>query len=293
MTRTSEHRWASNFVKVGTIRTHYVEAGSGDPVVLVHGGGPGASGLHGWTNIIPPLAEQFRVLAIDVLGFGDTDKPSGLQYSHQDQVDHLAAFIETLCLEPVKLVGNSMGAYLCAKCSLDHPGMVERIFAVSSGTIAYAMGLPNPQNPGREALRDFDGSERGLRQFLEAILRDPPSDELVKSRVAKANEEGAMEAWRAMSVYNRRLATDSDLWQRFQIRDRLPLSNVPMKILWGEDDAFAPVEQAYALRDLLPRVQIDVLENAGHQCQNDRPDEVSRQVMEFLEVDLAARSAGA
>src|SRR4051794_22176204 len=111
--------WVERWVKVGAIRTRYVEAGDGEPVVLVHGGGPGAAGEFGWPNTIPALAERFRVIALDVLGFGLTDKPADLAYSHQDQVDHLAGFIDTLCLAPVKLVGNSMGAYNAVKCTLD------------------------------------------------------------------------------------------------------------------------------------------------------------------------------
>ncbi|MBV9119293.1 MAG: alpha/beta fold hydrolase, partial [Chloroflexi bacterium] len=103
--------WASRWVKVNGIRTHYLEAGDGPPVVLVHGGGPGSSGQWGWFHTIPDLSKHFRVLAIDQLGFGETEKPAHLSYSHQDRVDHLAAFVDVLCLAPVNLVGNSMGAY--------------------------------------------------------------------------------------------------------------------------------------------------------------------------------------
>jgi pimeloyl-ACP methyl ester carboxylesterase len=91
-----------------------------------------------------------------------------------------------------------------------------------------------------------------------------------------------MDAWRAMAGYNRRLATEPDLWQRFDIRHRLPRSTVPMKILWGEDDAFAPAEQAYELRALLPGIDVEILEGAGHQCQNDCPDQVNQRLIEFL-----------
>lgn len=275
--------WHRRWVRVGAIRTHYVEAGDGEPVVLVHGAGPGASGAHGWPEMIPALAEHFRVLAIDMLGFGYTDKPAGLMYSHQDQVDHLAGFIDTLCLGRVKLVGNSWGAYVAIKYALDHPENVQKVFTIGSGTVGQAMGLEQPDGlPARRALREYDGTEEKLRAFLEGILLHPPSDELVRSRNALANLPGAAEARRAMAAYSRRLRDDPNLRQRFMIRDRLPKVTIPMRMVWGKEDRFAPVAMAYELQQLLPNIPIEILENAGHQCQNDAPEEVNRRVLDFF-----------
>ena len=72
------------------------------------------------------------------------------------------------------------------------------------------------------------------------------------------------------------------LKQRFQIKDRLPAMTIPMQMVWGEKDAFAPVDFAHGLMKLLPNVRIDILSNAGHQAQTDAPDEVNKLVLDFL-----------
>jgi pimeloyl-ACP methyl ester carboxylesterase len=271
------------------MRTHYLEAGDGEPVVLVHGGGPGAGAAHGWPNTIPALAEHFRVIAIDVLGFGETEKPAGLAYSHQDQVDHLAAFVDTLCLAPVKLAGNSAGAYIVAKCAVDYFERVDRVFLISSTTLAHGMGIPPILDaPGRVALREYDGSEEKMREFMVAIRTTPPSDELVRSRVAMANLPGATEAWQAILAYNRALAEDPNLLQRYMFRDRLPKLTVPMTMIWGEIDTFGPPQLVDELRELLPNIPIDIIEGAGHQVQNEAPDEVNRRMIEFFTTDARA-----
>src|ERR671933_1628607 len=96
------------------IKTHYVHAGEGEPVVLVHGGGPGAGGASGWGNTIPALAKQFHVSAIDLIGAGHTDKPL-IEYSFQTLVEHVAGFVDALNLDRVRVVGNSQGAYVGIK----------------------------------------------------------------------------------------------------------------------------------------------------------------------------------
>ncbi len=131
----------SSFVRVNGVRTHYVEAGSGDPIVFVHGAGPGAYGWAGWRQTIPVLAKHFRVYALDTLGFGLTAKPTSMEYTDQVSVYHLNGFLDALGLESVNLCGNSRGAYMCAKLAVDHFERVKRLLMISSGSIALAMGM--------------------------------------------------------------------------------------------------------------------------------------------------------
>lgn len=275
---TAPAQWHSRWVKLGAIRTHYVEAGDGPPVLLIHGGGPGSSGEYGWGPVIPALARRFRVLAIDQLGFGETDKPTGIDYGEQDRVGLVAAFVDTLCLAPVRLVGNSMGAYVAVRHALDHPDEVQRIFMLGSGTLAQAMGLEF--KPPRW---EYLGTKESLREGLQSTLLHPVSDELVEGRLRLARLPGSAEAHQAQMAYNRRLRQEPNLRQRFMVADRLPQLTIPMRMLWGAQDRFAPVELAHQLEKLLPNVDFEILEGAGHQCQHDAPDEVARRIAEFFE----------
>ncbi|MEK7214496.1 MAG: alpha/beta fold hydrolase, partial [Chloroflexota bacterium] len=101
----------SRFIEAGGIRTHYLFAGSGSPVVLVHGGGPGTDSQDNWSACIPGLAEHFTVYALDTVGSGRSGKPdpARFEYSQPARNRHLAAFIEALGVGPVALVGNALG----------------------------------------------------------------------------------------------------------------------------------------------------------------------------------------
>ena len=84
------NKFKSWFIRTGGIKTHFIEAGEGDPLILIHGGGPGASGEHNWGNNIESLARHFHVFALDLIGYGLTDKPA-IEYSYQAKIDQLRA----------------------------------------------------------------------------------------------------------------------------------------------------------------------------------------------------------
>lgn len=276
----------SNWVKVGNVRTHYLQAGSGDPLILVHGAGPGASSWSGWRQTLPALAEHFRVYAIDTLGFGLTEKPTDILYNDQASVNHLAGFIDKLCLSNVRLCGNSRGAYIAAKCMLDHPGMVQALLMISSGSIANAMGVERTpdQEGGMKVLHSFDGSHESMRRFLEVIVNDHSkiTDELVAERVAMAALPGHDFAQKSQREFRARLKADPNERQRFDIRHRLPMATVPMMMVWGAKDSFAPAEFSGRLQKMLPNVEFVVLENSGHQAQNDEHERFNDIAINFF-----------
>jgi pimeloyl-ACP methyl ester carboxylesterase len=287
----------SSFVNVGGIRTHFVEAGHGDPVVLVHCAGPGAFGWAGWRQTIPALARHFHVFALDTLGFGLTDKPVDMVYSDQASVDHLAGFIDALCLDKVNLGGNSRGAYMAAKYTLDHPDRVKRLLMVSSGSIASAMGLDRTgdQKRGQRKLQGYDGTAASMRQFLEVIVHDHSkiTEELVAARVEMAALPGHDYVQKSQKQYRDRLKGDPNEQQRFDIRHRLPMLTIPMVMIWGAKDAFAPPAFAGQLREMLPNVAFEMLENSGHQAQNDESERFNEIALAFFRGDRDAAAAAA
>lgn len=276
----------SSFVNVGGVRTHYVEAGHGDPVVLVHGAGPGASGWSGWRQAIPVLAKHFHVYALDTLGFGYTDKPLNIVYSDQASVNHLAGFIDALCLDKIFLCGNSRGAYMGAKYMLDHPQRVRRLLMISSGSIANAMGIErsSSQMGGMQALESYDGTPESMRRFMETIVADHSkiTPELIAQRVAQAALPGHDYARKSQNEYRRKLKSDPNERQLFDMRHRLPAITIPMYMVWGAKDNFAPPEFASKLKDMLPNAVFEMFENSGHQAQNDECDRFNETAIRFF-----------
>ena len=281
----------SSFVNVRGIKTHYVEAGSGEPIVFVHGAGPGAYGWAGWRQTIPELAKHFRVYAIDTLGFGLTDKPTE-SCSDQDSVDHLLGFLDALCLDTVNLCGNSRGAYMCAKLAVDHPKRVKKLLMVSSGSIAAAMGLDRSpaQMAGMNKLQAYDGTPEAMRGFMEFIVNDHSkiTSELVADRVAMAALPGFDRVQKLQEAYRTTLKTDPNERQIFELKSRLPQLTIPMHMVWGAKDNFAPPEFADKLREMLPNVTFEMLENSGHQAQNDESDRFNDITRAFFGAPVAA-----
>jgi pimeloyl-ACP methyl ester carboxylesterase len=287
----------SNFVNVNGIRTHFVEAGAGEPIVLVHGAGPGAFGWGGWRQTIPALAAHFHVYAIDTLGFGFTDKPTNIVYSDQASVDHLAGFIDALCLDQANLLGNSRGAYMCAKYACDHPDRVKRVLMISSGSIASAMGIERQekQKEGQRQIQSYDGTPEAMRRFMERIVHDHSkiTDELIAVRVKMAAMQGHDFVQKSQRKYRDQLADDPNERQRFELKHRLPMLTLPMHMVWGAKDRFAPPEFADRLRALLPNVGFEMLPNSGHQAQNDESDKFNEIALAFFRGERDRKSAAA
>ncbi len=266
------------------VRTHYVHAGDGPPLVLIHGGGPGAGGASGWSNTIPALTDAFHCYAIDLIGSGLTDKPA-IEYSFQTLVNHVAGFVDALNLDRVTLVGNSQGAYVAIKYALDHPARAKQAALVSTGTLATACGLRD--DGGSAPLPRFDGTKESLRKFLEVIVNDPAriTDELVDARFAVASLPGHREMQQSLARYRQVMADDPSQRQVYEVRARLALLAVPWCMIWGGADRSAPLDPlGNGMHALYPDVPFHVVHGSGHQVQNDKPAECNRLLRAFFGV---------
>ncbi len=276
----------SSYVMAGRIKTHYSEIGqNGPPVVLCHGGGAGSSGEAGFAALMRELGKKFRVYALDsVGGYGNTDPYFPCTEGVQTRVDQLEAFMDTLCLDQVCVSGNSQGAWVAAKYALQHPDRVKKLLLVASATIFTAMGLKSPESEGMRVLRAYDGTQESMRRMLEVLVCDKSkvTDELVKLRNDAANRPGAEESRRIFQEGMQRLIRDPNMRLKFDMTHTLPKLTIPTMFIWGEQDKFAPVELGRQLEKLLPNIKFQYVANAGHQVQNDQPEQVSKLMMEFF-----------
>jgi pimeloyl-ACP methyl ester carboxylesterase len=276
----------SSYVNVNGVKTHYVHGGTGEPLILIHGAGPGASGWSGWRQTIPVLAKHYHVIALDTLGFGMTDKPTNIVYSDQASVNHLAGFIDALCLDKVLLCGNSRGAYMATKYMLDHPSRVRRMLLVSSGSLAAAMGIERneKQKGGTRTLSAYDGTKEAMRRWMEVIVNDHSkiTDELITERVRIASLPGHDYALKSTKQYRDGLKSNPNEQQLFDVSHRLPTVDLPMLMVWGGKDNFAPPEFVPQLTEKLPNIKFMMLENSGHQAQNDESDRFNQIAMDFF-----------
>ncbi len=277
--------YRSRWVLANGVRTHYWESGDdGPPVVLIHGGGAGISGEIGYRYMLDGLSSEFRLFAPDQISYGYTDRrPHAWPVrAQQSLVDHVADFVDALCLDEVMLAGNSQGAYVAVKYAIDHPERVRKLFLIASGTIYQAMGGQG-QRSQREA-HQYDGTEASMRRHLEFIIHDKAqvTDALVKARHDVASLPGADEAKLAFDQAIARRREDPGLQMQFSLRETLPGLRTPSMFVWGNQDQFAPVEWGHELDDMLSNIPFTYIDDSGHQCQTDRPDLVNELAADFF-----------
>ena len=263
------------------VKTHFIEDGNGDPVILLHGGLAGMAGETAWSDTVPALAQHFRAIALDMISFGHSDKPR-IDYSFQTLVDHLAGFIDVMGFDKVNLVGQSQGAYIASKYTADYPERVNRLVVIDTGTLSTAMGInigPSPQEGGQD-----DGSKEALRRSLEFRMyrREKITDEMLETKLALAAQPGMEEARRSLRAYRVNLDNDPNQTQVFSLRNRLQHVTVPMCIIWGVEDRSAPVQLGRALHELLPQAEYHEVQEAGHHSFLDQPEVVNDLLIRFL-----------
>ena len=174
-----------NFVEVNGLRTFYAKAGSGEAVLMIHGGSPGTCSMLNWKPNMEPIASAgFTVYAFDQPGFGETEIPA--DHCMEFRVDHALAFMNELGLDRVHLIGNSMGAYIAARIALASNTKTGRLVLVSSATLApkgseQAQALAKKHSAN---LRNYEPSLENMRQLSEGTFfdRNLVTEEFVRER---------------------------------------------------------------------------------------------------------------
>jgi pimeloyl-ACP methyl ester carboxylesterase len=277
----------SRFVVAGGVKTHYVEAGEGERVVVaVHGGVPGSSGAGNMGALMVALSGTFRAIALDsVGGFGQTDPSAPVNYGLQSRLDHLTSFIDALGLEKISLIGNSQGGWCIAKYAIMHPDRVENLILLGSGSVAKAMGLNQLPSEGLKLMEAYDGTHVRMQQLLEGLICDRTkiTPRLVGLHQAAAQRPGAPAAFKALGEANRRLQNERKYWPMFEMQTALPAITqfIPTTMIWGTNDIFAVPSLGRLLEPLLPAVKFHWLDDAGHEVQIDRPEYIADIVCSF------------
>lgn len=263
---------ASRRVDARGIDTFYLEAGSGEPVVLLHGSGPGVSGDANWRLTIPGLSSRYRVLAPDVVGYGATARPPEVRYSLATWTDHVVAFLDALDLERVALVGNSLGGRLSLELAHRHPERVSRMVLMGSPGVGMTV------TEGLQAVRSYEPSVENMRRLLTDWFAVDPTiitDDLVQKRYEASLE--SWDAYRAMFFDPRHAGNDLAVSEE-QVR----ATRTPTLLVHGREDKVVPADVSWNMVRLLPDADLHVFARCGHWTQIERPDEFNALVADFL-----------
>ncbi|MCV7299236.1 alpha/beta fold hydrolase [Mycobacterium barrassiae] len=256
--------------------TGYLEAGQGDPVVLLHGGEFGVNAEIAWENNIAALAQRHRVLALEMLGFGESAKVIDFNDGRGMRIRHIARFCEAVGVESAHFVGNSMGAVnLFVDSTSDSPVLPVRSMVMICG------GGEIQRNEHSAALYDYDATVEGMRRIVEALFYDPSypaDDEYVQRRYQSSIAPGAWEAL-AAARFRRPGLEPPPLPSSKRAYDRI---TVPTLVIEGGGDKLLPRGWAAEIAGQIPSGRSAVILDAGHCPQIEQPAAVNDLLLAFL-----------
>lgn len=261
---------------VDGLATGYLEAGQGDPVILLHGGEFGISAELGWENNIAPLAAHYHVLALDMLGFGQSAKVIDFNDGRGMRIRHIARFCDAVGVTSAHFVGNSMGAVnMFVDATSESPLLPARSLTMICG------GGEIQRNEHSAALFDYDATVDGMRRIVGALFLDPayPNDDAyVQRRYESSIAPGAWEAL-AAARFRRPGLEVPPLPSSKRAYERIA---VPTLVVEGAGDKLLPSGWAAEIAGQIPRGRSAVIESAGHCPQIEQPAAVNELLLEFL-----------
>ncbi len=267
------------FLRVQGLRVNYVDVGSGPVVLLLHGIG---HNIYGWRKTIGPLASAgFRVMAVDLPGFGRSDAPEKIE--PDTYMETLLAWLDLHCVDRASFLGNSMGGAISATFAALHPERVERLV------------LLDPSGFGREVswwlrlaavaplqrLLPHRVSRLQVRTALRTVYFDPSliEDEEVDRLTEDFSRPGVLDTFQAiagMALGLRGLRSDFSV-------DALPSRvQAPTLVAWGDHDRIIPVSHLEQAKQVIPHAETVVFEHCGHCPQLERPRLLNERVRRFL-----------
>lgn len=262
---------------------HFHEAGPADApaLVLLHGGGPGASAWSSFGASLPALAPHFRTLLVDMPCFGRSDKPELDRGFFSYAADAVAALMDELGLDEAHFAGASLGGGTAARVALDHPDKVDRLLLISPAGLSLNLFTAEPTE-GVRRLLEFGGAPEPTREqtraFLTALVHDPAlvTDALVEERLARATDPEARLGGARLGAAFAAFPQDSAVWPEAARLTR------PTLLVWGREDRVNPLDGALLALKAVPDARLHVFPRCGHLVQTERADELHRLAVDFF-----------
>jgi 4,5:9,10-diseco-3-hydroxy-5,9,17-trioxoandrosta-1(10),2-diene-4-oate hydrolase len=274
-----------NTVTVAGKPIFVAETGSGPAVVMLHGGGPGASGVSNYSRNIDALAQDFRVIVPDMPGYGRSTKGVDQSNPFGHLADMIRGLLDELGLATAHLIGNSYGGTAALRLALDTPHRVDKLVLMGPGGIGTTRAVPTA---GLNSLLAYYGGDGPSREKLETFIRkylvyDGASvpDDLVDLRYAASIDPEVV----ADPPLRRPSGPTAlrTLWRMDLTRDRrLKHLQTPTLVLWGRDDKVNRPEGGPMLVNLMPNAELVMTSRTGHWMQWERADLFNRLVNDFL-----------
>lgn len=266
--------YESKFITAGGRTTHYIEGGEGEPLVLVHGGGAGADCRSNWFKTMPQFENWYHVFALDLLGFGESDRPdpASFTYSQDARIEQMIGAIEALNVGPVHMVGNSMGGATTIGVAVRRPDLVRKIVLMGSG------GLTAGVSPALAAVVNYDFTHEGMIKLCRALAN--PAFELDPAMIDYRLTMSQRPANRA--AYAATMAWVKDQGGLHYEHDFIRRIEAPTLVVNGKDDQVAPLANALKFLELIDDSWGYIIPHCGHWAMLEHPEDFAGEVVRFI-----------
>lgn len=266
---------ASRFLVVDNLLIHYRDEGEGEPLVLLHGA---FSSLHTYNDWVKHLKKHYRVIRLDIMGFGLTGPNESDDYSMNNHMRILKAFLNILKVEQCYMVGNSLGGWLCWEFGIRYPEKVKKLVLIDSAGFLEEENIPLPFKLARSPLVGkvikYVVKRPILEQFVKQVYFDQSkvTEQLLNRYYDLFTRDGNNDAF--IKLVNQRVKDNSEALKSFM---------QPSLIMWGKEDVWIPVNNAKRFHELLPNSHLLIYPNVGHVPMEEIPDESVLDLLNFLQ----------
>jgi 2-hydroxymuconate-semialdehyde hydrolase len=261
-------------IQTGPIQTNYHDVGTGAPVLLIHGSGPGVSAWANWRLTIGALSDRFRCLAPDMAGFGYSAAPDGWEHSREKWLDQLVAFMDAKGIAKAHVIGNSFGGSMALALAIAHPDRVDKLVLMGS------VGVPFELTPGLDAVWGYTPSVENMATLLKIFAWNQAlvGEDLARMRYEASIRPGVQESYASMFPAPRQR------WVEAMSHPEAAIRAIPHDTLLvhGRDDKVIPLSTSLTMNQWIDNSQLHIFGRCGHWTQIEHAAAFARLVAGFL-----------
>jgi len=261
------------WITVNGLKIRYLESGKGKKkhILFIHGLGAAADR---WMKIPEELSSDFHSIAIDLPGFGESDKPKKMDYTIDQFRQIIISFLNEISIhnEEISLIGHSLGGYIASELAIQNQNKVSQLVLIDSSGM-----LAKPTTILEEYLEAaMNPTQDNVRKVFEKMVADPKriTQQLVDGFIRRINMPNAKYAFESTLVNS---ATTQIGLKRLE-----KINPIPTLILWGVDDKVIPVEHSKFFKESIDNSILEIIQDAGHAPFTEKPDQVSKLLRNFL-----------
>ena len=268
----------SQYVTVDGMQLHYNEAGSGETVIMLHGGGPGAAGWSNFSRNLDAFAENYRTILLDCPGFNQSDPVVSDLPRDVLNANAVKGLMDELGIDKAHLVGNSMGGASSLSFSLLYPDRLDKLILMGAGGGGQSLFTPMPMEGIKILFELYQHPSLDLlKKMIQVFVYDASkiTDDLIQKRY-----ENMMRKPEHLENFVRSMANPGKALTDFSPR----LGEVKAKtlIIWGRDDRFVPLDHGLKFVWGIPDADLHVFSHCGHWAQWEHADKFNRLAMDFI-----------